>query len=169
MKMLRSLSRWLDLRWKNLKNSWLLLAWSARCTRYRLCGDLQGIEQPHDPLRRTAPTLRIRAGHHAPGRDGIIVERVHRSAVMRSDCSNRLHDRDHLVLSQLVQDVENEFAFDREAGHRLALDDGFARLRVDDARHDCRPMTDSADDAPSIPDVRSNGLQSLGGRVVIER
>jgi hypothetical protein len=31
-----------------------------------LRGDLQGIEQPHDPLRRTAPTLRIRAGHHAP-------------------------------------------------------------------------------------------------------
>jgi len=30
-------------------------------------------------------------------------------------------------------------------------------------------MTDSADDAPSIPDIRGDGLQSLRGRVVIER
>src|SRR5215813_6734087 len=127
------------------------------------------IEQPYDPLRSTPATLRICPRHKAARADGIVIERVHRRAVVATSRGHGLDDRHDVVLSQLVEDVEDEFTFDRESCHRLAFNDRLSGFGVDDSRQDCRSMAYSTDNASAIPDIRSNRLQALRGGIVIKR
>src|SRR5215470_5134138 len=127
------------------------------------------IEQSYDPLCSTAAALRICSRHKATRGDGIVIERVHRSAVIAASCGNGLDDRNDLILSQLVEDVEDEFTFDRESCHRPAFNDRLSGFGVDDSRQDCRSMAYSTDNASAIPDIRSNRLQTLCSWIVIKR
>src|SRR5262249_3196160 len=105
------------------------------------------IEQPHNSLRSAAAALGIRPRDQAPRGNGIVIESVHRSAVISTSSSDGLYYRNDLILSQLVEDAEDEFTLDCESSHRPALNDRLARLGVDDSRQDCRSMAHSADDA----------------------
>src|SRR5215469_13871110 len=127
------------------------------------------IEQPYDPLRSTPATLRISPCHKAARGDGIVIERIQRGAVITACCGNGLDDRNDVILSQLVENVEDEFTFDHESCRRLAFNDRPAGLGVDNSRQDCWSMTHGTDDASAIPDVRSDCLQAFRGRIVIKR
>src|SRR5215468_1530178 len=127
------------------------------------------IEQPYDPLRSTPATLRICPRHKAARGDGIVIERVHRRAVVAASCGHGLDDGHDVVLSQLVENVEDELTFDRESRHRLAFNDRPTGLGVDNSWQDCRSMAHGTDDPATIPDVRRDCLQALRGGIVIER
>jgi len=53
-----------------------------------------------------------------PEGDRVVIESVHRRAVEAARHSDRLDHRNNLVCSEPVENIENEFAFEREAGDR---------------------------------------------------
>src|SRR5262249_34220152 len=89
--------------------------------------------------------------------------------VERANIRDRFDNGKHMILSQLVQNSEDDFAFDRETGDRLAFDNGFSGLGIDDARHDCRSVTRGGNYTSSIPDVCGDCLKPLRRRIVIKR
>src|SRR5262249_18397357 len=118
----------------------------------------QVVEQFHAALGGAATARRVGARHNAAGSDRVVIEGANRSAVERSSRSDGFDDGHDSVRSQLVQDSEDEFAFNRESCHGLAVDDRFASLGVDDAWHDRRAMTHGAHNTAALPDVGSNCL-----------
>src|SRR5262249_37638795 len=118
----------------------------------------QVVEQLDTSLGSAATTCRVGARHNAARSDRVIIEGANRSAVERSSRSYGFNDGNDSVRPQLLQNPEDEFAFNPEARHGFAVDDRFTSLGVDDARQDRRTVANGTHDASAIPDVSSNCL-----------
>src|SRR5262249_12615743 len=109
-------------------------------------------------LGRTPTARRIGSCHNAAGCDRIIIERTYRSAVVRASRSDGFNDGNDSIRPQLVEDPEDELAFDRESGHGLAVNDRFTSLGVDDAWQDGWAVANGAHDAAAVPDICGDRL-----------
>ena len=126
--------------------------WQSGLSKFQI------VEHLDASLAGTSPALRVGAGHNAASGDRVIVEGANRSAVERSSRSDSVNDGNDSIGSQLIKDSEDEFAFNRESGHGLAVDDRFAGLGVDDVRRDRRTMANGANDAAAVSDIRGSCL-----------
>src|SRR5262249_56955143 len=77
-------------------------------------------------------------------------------------------DGNDAIRSQLVENSEDEFTFDGESCHGLAIDNRFAGLGIEDAGHDRRTVANGANNAAAVPDVRSDFLETFRRRVVVQ-
>ena len=66
-----------------------------------------------------------------------------------------------------LHDIHRVLRFSSEPSDEPSIDHGLPSLLVNNTWHDCSAVTSGSNDATSIPDIRSNGLQMLGGREVV--
>src|SRR5262249_54997266 len=130
--------------------------------------DLQAIVGLSSPLSSTSIGRWDRSGHESAAGDGIVVHRPHRRTVERADTSDRINNKSDLVFPQLVENAQKHFAFKGKAGHRLAFNDRFPGLCINNARRDCQAVTHGPDDAAPIPDICCDGLEIFSRWIVIK-